>query len=73
MTLPLAGITVVAVEQAVAAPFVTRQPADLEPRVIKVECESVGDFARYHNNPIRGMSSYVLWLNRDKESIMDQR
>lgn len=69
MTLPLAGITVVALEQAVAAPFATRQLADLGARVIKVEREGSGDFARDYDGTVRGMSSYFVWLNRGKESI----
>ena len=68
-TLPLVGITVVSLEQAVAAPFATRQLADLGARVIKVERDS-GDFARDYDNKVRGMSSYFVWLNRNKESIV---
>ena len=68
-SLPLAGITVVSLEQAVAAPFATRQLADLGARVIKVERES-GDFARDYDNTVRGMSSYFVWLNRNKESVV---
>ena len=67
--LPLAGITVVALEQAVAAPFATRQLADLGARVIKVE-RSTGDFARGYDDAVRGMASYFVWLNRSKESIV---
>ena len=67
--LPLAGITVVALEQAVAAPFATRQLADLGARVIKVERET-GDFARGYDDSVRGMASYFVWLNRSKESIV---
>jgi itaconate CoA-transferase len=66
---PLDGITVVAVEQAVAAPFATRQLADLGARVIKVERVDGGDFARGYDHAVHGMSSYFLWLNRSKESI----
>jgi itaconate CoA-transferase len=66
--LPLDGITVVALEQAVAAPFATRQLADLGARVIKVERDT-GDFARDYDETVRGMSSYFVWLNRGKESI----
>ncbi|MFF2347828.1 CaiB/BaiF CoA transferase family protein [Pseudarthrobacter sp. NPDC058119] len=67
--LPLAGITVVSLEQAVAAPFATRQLADLGARVIKVERDT-GDFARGYDRKVSGMSSYFVWLNRGKESIV---
>jgi itaconate CoA-transferase len=67
--LPLAGITVVSVEQAVAAPFATRQLADLGARVIKVERPGGGDFARRYDTTVHGESSYFVWLNRSKESI----
>ncbi|OXY91668.1 CaiB/BaiF CoA transferase family protein [Streptomyces diastatochromogenes] len=67
--LPLHGITVVSVEQAVAAPFATRQLADLGARVIKVERPSGGDFARRYDTTVHGDSSYFFWLNRSKESL----
>ena len=67
--LPLEGITVVSLEQAVAAPFATRQLADLGARVIKVERLGVGDFARGYDETVRGMSSHFVWLNRSKESL----
>jgi len=67
--LPLEGITVVSLEQAVAAPFATRQLADLGARVIKVERSGVGDFARGYDETVRGMSSHFVWLNRSKESL----
>ncbi|MFI8521942.1 CaiB/BaiF CoA transferase family protein [Streptomyces sp. NPDC085481] len=67
--LPLAGITVVSLEQAVAAPFATRQLADLGARVIKVERPGEGDFARRYDTTVHGESSYFVWLNRSKESI----
>jgi itaconate CoA-transferase len=67
--LPLAGITVVSCEQAVAAPLATRQLADLGARVIKVERPGPGDFARDYDETVRGMSSHFVWLNRSKESI----
>lgn len=67
--LPLAGITVVALEQAVAAPFATRQLADLGARVIKVERDA-GDFARGYDTTVHGMASYFVWLNRGKESVV---
>jgi itaconate CoA-transferase len=66
---PLEGITVVAVEQAVAAPFATRQLADLGARVIKAERPGVGDFARGYDRTVHGQSSYFVWLNRGKESV----
>jgi len=67
--LPLEGITIVSLEQAVAAPFATRQLADLGARVIKVERSGVGDFARGYDETVRGMSSHFVWLNRSKESL----
>ena len=67
--LPLAGIVVVACEQAVAAPFATRQLAELGARVIKVERPGDGDFARAYDETVHGMSSHFVWLNRSKESI----
>lgn len=67
--LPLAGVTVVSVEQAVAAPFATRQLADLGARVIKVERPGAGDFARGYDESVHGQSSYFVWLNRSKESL----
>ncbi len=67
--LPLAGITVIALEQAVAAPFATRQLADLGARVIKIERPGAGDFARRYDETVRGMSSHFVWLNRSKESL----
>lgn len=67
--LPLEGITVVALEQAVAAPFATRQLADLGARVIKIERAGSGDFARGYDETVNGMSSYFVWLNRGKESV----
>lgn len=67
--LPLAGITVVSLEQAVAAPFATRQLADLGARVIKVERPG-GDFARGYDKTVHGQSSYFVWLNRGKESVV---
>ncbi|MEV6108363.1 CaiB/BaiF CoA-transferase family protein [Streptomyces sp. NPDC051940] len=67
--LPLAGITVVSLEQAVAAPFATRQLADLGARVIKVERPGAGDFARGYDESVHGQSSYFVWLNRSKESV----
>jgi len=66
---PLAGITVVSLEQAVAAPFATRQLADLGARVIKIERPDGGDFARGYDATVQGLSSYFVWLNRSKESL----
>ncbi len=65
----LTGVTVVSVEQAVAAPFATRQLADLGARVIKVE-RPEGDFARTYDRVVRGWSSHFVWLNRSKESVV---
>ncbi len=67
--LPLAGITVVAVEQAVAAPFATRQLADLGARIIKIERPGAGDFARGYDATVNGLASHFVWLNRSKESL----
>jgi itaconate CoA-transferase len=67
--LPLEGITVVSLEQAVAAPFATRQLADLGARVIKVERPEVGDFARGYDRTVKGLASHFVWLNRSKESL----
>lgn len=66
---PLAGITVVTLEQAIAAPFCTRQLADLGARVIKVERPGTGDFARGYDERVRGLSSHFVWTNRSKESL----
>jgi itaconate CoA-transferase len=67
--LPLDGVLVVSCEQAVAAPFATRQLADLGARVIKVERPDGGDFARHYDTAVAGMSSHFVWLNRSKESL----
>ncbi|MFI6939748.1 CaiB/BaiF CoA transferase family protein [Streptomyces sp. NPDC050418] len=67
--LPLDGITVVAVEQAVAAPFATRQLADLGARVIKIERPDGGDFARGYDTAAAGLASHFVWANRGKESL----
>ncbi|MFE3167147.1 CaiB/BaiF CoA transferase family protein [Streptomyces sp. NPDC059224] len=69
LPLPLEGITVVAVEQAVAAPFATRQLADLGARVVKVERIDGGDFARGYDTAAKGLASHFVWCNRGKESI----
>jgi len=66
---PLDGITVVSLEQAVAAPFASRQLADLGARVIKIERPRVGDFARDYDQTVKGLSSHFVWLNRSKESL----
>ncbi|SOZ19681.1 putative Formyl-coenzyme A transferase [Cupriavidus taiwanensis] len=66
---PLDGIRVVSLEHAVAAPFATRQLADLGARVIKVERPGVGDFARGYDQSVHGQASYFVWLNRGKESL----
>jgi len=69
MTRPLDGITVVSLEHAIAAPFCTRQLADLGARVIKVERPGGGDFARDYDQRARGLSSHFVWVNRSKESL----
>ena len=66
---PLDGITVVALEHAIAAPFCTRQLADLGARVIKIERPGVGDFARAYDGRVRGQASHFVWTNRSKESL----
>lgn len=66
---PLKGITVVTLEHAIAAPFATRQLADLGARVIKIERPGVGDFARGYDNRVRGIASHFVWTNRSKESL----
>src|SRR4029078_10002639 len=67
--LPLDGITVVSIEQAVAAAFATTQLADYGARVIKIERPDGGDFARSYDATVNGLSSYFVWLNRSKESL----
>ncbi len=66
---PLDGVTVVTLEHAIAAPFCTRQLADLGARVIKVERPGVGDFARGYDTRVHGLSSHFVWTNRSKESL----
>ena len=68
--LPLSGLTVVALEQAVTGPFCSRQFADLGARVIKIERPDGGDFARGYDDALRGVSAYFAWLNRGKESVV---
>jgi itaconate CoA-transferase len=69
MTRPLDGITVVSLEHAIAAPFCTRQLADLGARVIKVERPGSGDFARAYDQRVGGEASHFVWVNRSKESL----
>lgn len=66
---PLRGLTVVSLEQAIAAPYASRQLADLGARVIKLERPGVGDFARGYDERVRGLSSHFVWTNRNKESL----
>ena len=66
---PLDGVTVVSLEQAIAAPFCTRQLADLGARVIKVERPGTGDFARDYDDRVNGLCSHFVWVNRSKESL----
>src|ERR1700756_2066833 len=68
-TLPLQGLRVVALEQAVAAPFCTRQLADMGADVIKIERPDGGDPARAYDGALNGVSAYFAWLNRGKRSI----
>jgi len=67
---PLDGIKVVALEHAIAAPFCTRQLADLGARVIKIERPGAGDFARGYDERVSGLSSHFVWTNRSKESLL---
>ena len=69
MTLPLDGVTVVALEQAVAAPLATRHLADLGARVVKVERVDGGDLARGYDHVVHGTGAHFVWLNRGKESL----
>jgi len=66
---PLDGITVVSLEHAVAAPFCTRQLADMGARVIKIERPGAGDFARGYDTRVKGLASHFVWINRGKESV----
>jgi crotonobetainyl-CoA:carnitine CoA-transferase CaiB-like acyl-CoA transferase len=66
---PLKGLTVVTLEHAIAAPFATRQLADLGARVIKIERPGAGDFARGYDQRVRGQASHFVWVNRSKESL----
>jgi crotonobetainyl-CoA:carnitine CoA-transferase CaiB-like acyl-CoA transferase len=66
---PLKGLTVVTLEHAIAAPFATRQLADLGARVIKIERPGSGDFARGYDERVRGLASHFVWTNRSKESL----
>jgi itaconate CoA-transferase len=66
---PLAGVMVVTLEHAIAAPFCTRQLADLGARVIKIERPGSGDFARGYDERVRGLASHFVWCNRSKESL----
>ena len=66
---PLDGITVLSLEHAIAAPFCTRQLADLGARVIKIERPGTGDFARGYDGRVKGLSSHFVWTNRSKESL----
>jgi len=65
----LKGVTVVTLEHAIAAPFATRQLADLGARVIKIERPGVGDFARGYDARVKGLASHFVWTNRSKESL----
>ena len=69
MTKPLAGLLVVSLEQAVAAPYCASRLADMGARVIKIE-RAEGDFARGYDTAVQGLSSYFVWLNRGKESLV---
>ena len=69
MVRPLDGITVVTLEHAIAAPFCTRQLADMGARVIKIERPGSGDFARAYDERVRGQASHFVWTNRSKESL----
>src|SRR5918999_3210661 len=66
---PLAGVRVLALEQAVAGPLCTRHLADLGADVVKIERPGGGDFARRYDRAVKGLSSYFVWLNRGKRSL----
>src|SRR6202012_5084514 len=66
---PLDGIKVITLEHAIAAPFCTRQLADLGARIIKIERPGVGDFAREYDHRVRGLASHFVWTNCSKESL----
>lgn len=66
---PLDGVTVIALEHAIAAPLCTRQLAELGARVIKIERRDSGDFARYYDTRVNGQSSHFIWTNRSKRSL----
>src|SRR5690625_7461443 len=66
---PLDGVTVISLEHAIAAPFCTRQLADLGARVIKIELPGVGDFARNYDERVSGMATHFVWTNRSKDSL----
>lgn len=66
---PLAGVTVVALEQAVSAPMCTRTLADLGARVLKIENPDGGDFARHYDDVVDGLAAHFVWVNRGKESV----
>src|SRR5215217_4849090 len=66
---PLTGTTIITLEHAIAAPFATRQLADLGARIIKVERPGVGDFARGYDERVRGLASHFVWTHRSKESL----
>ena len=66
---PLDGITVISLEHAIAAPFCTRQLADLGARVIKIERPGSGDFARDYDGRVNGLASHFVWTTRSKESL----
>src|SRR5262245_42305059 len=66
---PLAGVTVVALEQVIAAPMCSRTLADFGARVIKVERPDGGDFARHYDDVVNGMAAHFVWVNRGKESV----
>jgi hypothetical protein len=68
-SLPPAGVTVVALEQAVAGPLATRHLADLGARVVKIERSEEGDFARDYDHAVNGLASHFVWLNQGKESL----
>src|ERR1700686_4065103 len=70
LLLPLNGIRVVALEQAVSAPFCSRQLADMGADVIKVERPDGGDMARDYDGALNGVSAYFAWLNRGKRSMV---
>src|SRR5690242_8069252 len=69
---PLSGITILALEQAIAAPLCTRHLADLGARVIKIEQPGTGDASRHYDGVVRGLAAHFVWLNHGKQRLPDE-